>query len=298
MDIKNTYLWTALITPFKKDSNLIDYESLKSLINTQVAARNGLLILGSTGEALSLKDSEKRELVTFICSLELNIPIMVGLPNINLFETLEWLEFCNSLPIDAHFIATPAYTKPGVQGQTKWFSMIFEKSTKPLMLYNIPSRTGVELFPEVISSLENHRNFWALKDSSGSVSKSVEYLNTSKKLTVYSDEDGYMPCLAPLGIKGLVSVLANVWPLECKKYVEQCLTNNFSYTTAWWNAYKEMFVASNPIPIKALLYDLKIISCKNVRIPLSNDDLISSKNLIKAHMAIEKWSSHEKTVSI
>ena len=105
MDIKNSYLWTALVTPFQKDNESIDYESLRRLINTQVAARNGLLILGSTGEAFSLKDSEKKELVTFICNLKLNIPLMVGLPNVSLFQTLEWLEFCNSLPIDAHFIA-------------------------------------------------------------------------------------------------------------------------------------------------------------------------------------------------
>ena len=289
MDIKTSCLWTALVTPFKKDDNAIDYESLRKLINTQVAARNGLLILGSTGEAFSLQDSEKKELVAFICNLKSNISLMVGLPNINLFQTLEWLEFCNSLPIDAYFIATPAYTKPGIKGQIQWFSKIFEASTKPIMLYNIPSRTGIELFPEVISTLENHKNFWSLKDSSGSISKSVNYFNVSKKLTVYSDEDGYMPCLAPLGIKGLVSVLSNAWPLECKKYVEQCLANNFTYTTAWWNAYKEMFIATNPIPIKALLHELKIISCKNVRAPLSTDDLISTKSLIKAHIAIQKW---------
>jgi len=295
MDIKNSCLWTALVTPFKEDGS-IDYESLKRLINTQIAARNGILVLGSTGEAFSLQDSEKKELLTFICGLKLNIPLMVGLPNINLFQSLEWLEFCNPLPIDAHFVATPTYTKPGVKGQIQWFSQLMEASGKPMMLYNVPSRTGVELFPEVIRELESHKNFWALKDSSGSVPKTAEYLNTSNKLSVYSDEDGYMPCLAPLGIKGLVSVLANAWPIECRRYVEQCLSSTFTPTTAWWNAHKEMFTATNPIPIKALLQELGIISCKTTRIPLVADELNSAENLIKAHLAIQEWARQEAFV--
>jgi 4-hydroxy-tetrahydrodipicolinate synthase len=295
MNIKNSCLWTALVTPFKEDSS-IDYESLKKLITAQTTARNGLLILGSTGEAFSLQESEKKELVTFICSLDLTVPLMVGLPNVNLYQTLEWLEFCNPLPIDAHFIATPAYTKPGIKGQIQWFSQLFNESSKPMMLYNIPSRTGVELFPDVVEALESHKNFWALKDSSGSIPKTVEYLNASKKLTVYSDEDGYMPSLAPLGIKGLVSVLANAWPLESKKYVEQCLSNTFSHTTAWWNAYREVFSTTNPIPIKALLQKLKIITCKTVREPLSVDDLTNIKSLTKAHSDIQQWDKQKEFV--
>ncbi|WP_253299810.1 dihydrodipicolinate synthase family protein, partial [Wolbachia endosymbiont of Chironomus riparius] len=163
------FLWTACVTPFNHNGDSIDYHSLNNLLVVQAQNENGIVLLGSTGEGLSLADKEKHELIKFVCKLNLNIKIIVGVPGINFHQTLEWMNFCKDMPIDGYLMTTPVYTKPGIIGQTLWFEKLLEKAHVPAILYNIPSRAGIRLYPETVSNLLDHEKFWAIKDSSGNV---------------------------------------------------------------------------------------------------------------------------------
>ena len=277
----------------------------------QAQAKNGVVLLGSTGESLSLTDSEKRTLVEFVCELKLNTKIIIGVPGVNLYQTFEWLDFCKGMPIHGYLMTTPIYAKPGIMGQTLWFEKLLEKAHVPAMLYNIPSRAGVSLHAETVRNLSSHEKFWAIKDSSGTVDTLTQYKKVAPNIEVFCGDDNMIPDMAAKGAAGLVSVAANLWPRVAHKYVKQCLlsfqrvtlesrrkattqmTENDvkSSTDIWQQACKTLFTASNPIPTKALLHDIGLIEHKTVRLPLSTEDLPSVETLRQANKMILGWEN-------
>ncbi len=283
------FVWTACITPFDYTGDNIDYRSLQRLLKIQAEARNGIILLGSTGEGLSLTESEKRMLVEFVCGLGLNTRIIVCVPGVNLHQSLEWIEFCNSLPIYGYLMTTPVYTKPGIVGQTLWFEKLLKKSDFPSMLYNVPSRTGVKLYPETVRNLSEHNKFWAIKDSSGTISTMIEYKEAASHIELFCGDDIMMQVVTDVDVIGLVSVASNLWPYATYNYVKRCFNGDKSLQNTWWNVCKPLFTTSNPIPVKALLHDLGLIECGTVRLPLSRNDLPSISALRKANEMILDW---------
>ncbi|MDX5526653.1 MAG: 4-hydroxy-tetrahydrodipicolinate synthase [Wolbachia endosymbiont of Andrena nigroaenea] len=304
--MKFTFLWTACVTPFNCNGDDIDYRSLQRLLTIQAEAENGVVLLGSTGEGLSLTDSEKRTLVEFVCKLKLNTKIIIGVPGVNLYQTLEWLDFCKGMPIHGYLMTTPIYAKPGIMGQTLWFEKLLEKAHVPAMFYNIPSRAGVSLHAETVRNLSSHEKFWAIKDSSGTVDTLAQYKKVAPNIEVFCGDDNMISDMAAYGAAGLVSVASNVWPHVAHEYVKQCLlsfqhvtrkktthqmTGNDmkSSTDIWQQACKALFIASNPIPTKALLHDIGLIEHQTVRLPLSTEDLPSVEILRQANKMILGW---------
>ncbi|MCF8462785.1 MAG: 4-hydroxy-tetrahydrodipicolinate synthase [Rickettsiaceae bacterium] len=283
------FLWTACITPFTYDASSVDYKAFEFLLKRQSNAGNGILILGSTGESLSLSLSERQEMVKFVCNLNLSEPIIVGVPSYNIEEAEKWISFCNNMPISGYLLTTPIYTKPGIIGQTKWFERLMDFSNYPVMLYNIPSRAGINLYPETLKNLISHEKLSALKDSSGSVESLIAYKNVAPDLVVYCDDDYLFLEMCINGSKGLVSVSANIWPEAIKLHTKEILENNPTEIKAFWQASKSLFTASNPIPAKALMHKLGLISNPSVRLPLSNEDLPSLEPLLEANFNIESW---------
>lgn len=287
--MKSTFLWTACVTPFNCSEDSIDYQSLQRLLTMQAEAENGVVLLGSTGESLSLTDSEKRTLVEFVCELKLNTKIIIGVPGVNLYQTLEWLDFCKGMPIHGYLMITPIYTKPGIMGQTLWFEKLLEKAHVPAMLYNIPSRAGVSLHAETVRNLSSHEKSWAIKDSSGTVDTLTQYKKVAPNIEVFCGDDNMIPYMAAKGAAGLVSVAANVWPRVVHEYVKQCMSGENPQEDSWQQACKTLFTASNPIPTKALLHDIGLIEHKTVRLPLSTEDLPSIETLRQANKMILGW---------
>ncbi|WP_341808593.1 4-hydroxy-tetrahydrodipicolinate synthase [Wolbachia endosymbiont (group E) of Neria commutata] len=287
------FLWTACVTPFSHNGDSIDYKSLKHLLIMQAEASNGVVLLGSTGEGLSLIESEKRSLVEFVCKLKLNTKIIVGVPGVNLYQTLEWLDFCKDMPIHGYLMTTPIYTKPGIIGQTLWFEKLLEKSHLPAMLYNIPSRAGVNLHSETVRNLSNHDKFWAIKDSSGTIDTLIEYKKIASNIEVFCGDDSMMPAMSAMGASGLVSVASNLWPHEVHKYAKKCLSGESWETNVWLKAFKALFTASNPIPVKALLHDIGFIEHNTVRLPLSTQDLLSLDGLKEASQIISNCKKED-----
>jgi len=284
MDINQTKLWTAIITPFTKTGKEIDYTSLEKVCRLQSEAGCGILVAGSTGEGLSLNRMERENVLKFVLNLKLPVPVMAGVPSYQFEEALDWMNFCSELPnLSAHLMTTPMYTKPGIKGQSEWFSALLQKSKVPAMLYNIPSRTGVKLHSETLKNIAKEKNLWAIKDSSGQVESIVDFMETGAKVQIYCGDDYLMPAFAAEGACGLVSVLSNVWPKQTLQYVNHCLSGKNLKNKIWWRATKALFSASNPIPAKALLQHLNIIESAQVRLPLFSGDLQSMEPLIKAH---------------
>ena len=290
MHAKETWLWTALVTPFLSETNGIDYATFGALLKRQEAAGNGVLILGSTGEAISLSEEEKREMVRFTLAQKLTVPVMVGVPNSNLAQSLAWLDFCRGSGIDAYLAATPLYTKPGADGQKGWFQEIFDAADAPVMLYNVPSRTGAVLSPEVLRALQKHKNFWAVKESSGGLDMYVDYAVAAPNVALYCGDDNVLASAAPLGACGLISVAANVWPDACQAYVTACRASAYC-GQEWWRASKTLFTTSSPVPLKALMHHRGMIPTNTVRLPLCASDLASLDGLKAADQMILDWHS-------
>ncbi|CAG7590026.1 MAG: 4-hydroxy-tetrahydrodipicolinate synthase [Candidatus Midichloria sp.] len=285
----NKSLWTAIVTPFDAAGRSIDFKSLEKLLKLQKAAENGVILLGSTGEGLSLSDEERRQIIGFAFNLKLKIPLISGVPSHNFIAALEWIEFCNQFPLDGYLMTTPIYTKPGVLGQTQWFEKLMQASQHQCMLYNIPSRAGIKLHAETVRNLCTNKKFAAIKDSSGTVDSLVEYKMVAPNIAVYCGDDYLMPVMSTESAQGLISVASNVWPTATHKYVQLCLEGVRLDSKLWWQACKALFTASNPIPVKALLHHLGLISHAAVRLPLSLNDLKSINELTLVNQLIINW---------
>ena len=289
-DINSTPLWTAIVTPMNADST-VDYESFEKILREQDSAKNGIVILGSTGEALNLNKDECKKVLEFGLNLKLSVPVMTGIGGFNQKETLEYVNYLNTLPLDAYLVVTPLYAKPGEHGQTQWFKAIMDLSSKPCMLYNVPGRTGVKMNFNAIKNLADHKNFWAIKEASGSVEDFKKYVEAAPKARVYSGDDGMVPDFHPHGCVGLVSVASNAWPVETRAYVVKTLEGKLSKeeATLWAKSCDTLFIAANPVPVKNLMQVQGKIKTNVLRAPLHHADLADNTPVVTANKNIQTW---------
>jgi len=282
-------VWTALITPLFDDDS-IDYVSLRKLVLQQNVAHNGILLLGSTGEGLALTAQEHLSIVQYVCAITLQVPIMVAVGGYNLNEQLAWIAKCNKLPINAYLLTSPIYAKPGPVGQKAWFKSLLDAANVPCMLYNVPSRSSVEISFLALQQLQNHKNCWALKEASGDLNKLLAYREHCPNLDLYSGEDAMMPYLASANVKGLVSVCANVWPEATREYVAMALAHQHEgLFPLWHKAISALFQVSSPIPVKVLMAELNTISSAKLRLPLCQAELSAQHGLLDIHQQIQQW---------
>ena len=289
MQLQDTTLWTALITPMHKNGD-INTDELASLIHKQDEAGNGVLILGSTGEGLALSPDDKKVVVETAAALDINVPLMVGVGGFNLQSQLEWMDYCRQFEIDAFLLVTPLYAKPNRKGQTAWFKTLMDAAEKPCMLYNVPSRTGVKMHPGVIEGLAAHPNIYGLKEASGSIDEYQVFRKKAPNLPIFSGDDGLTPFFAAAGCQGLVSVMANVWPKATHRYVKWCLTGRSPELLPLWQECSDaLFAASNPIPTKLLLAERGWIESPQLRLPLTTDEIENVQFLLEADDKIRNW---------
>lgn len=282
-------VWTALVTPLLS-CGAIDFVSLTRLANRQSDAQNGILLLGSTGEGIALTSEEQLAIVKHVTALTLNVPIMVAVGGYNLAAQLSWIEQCNSLAVDAYLLGSPVYAKPGPVGQTAWFQALLDAANLPCMLYNVPSRSGVEIAMSALQTLQYHQNCWALKEASGDLQTLLSYRQHCPELELYSGEDAMMPYLANAGVKGLVSVCANVWPEATQRYTASALAQTCTDVfPLWHNAIAALFQVTSPIPVKALMAEVGMIDSATLRLPLCADELLANHGLQSFHQQIQQW---------
>jgi 4-hydroxy-tetrahydrodipicolinate synthase len=273
------------------ESGNLHESDLIRLIHEQDASLNGIVLLGSTGEALNLTLQERKRVVEVALSVQRSTKIIVGVGGHDLQATLEWLNWLESQPIDGYLMVTPIYAKPGEEGQYHWFKTLLDAVTRPSMIYNVPGRTSVSLNERAIARLIDHPNFEAVKESSGSVDRMVIYRDSATKQHILCGDDPLMGEFALNGAHGLVSVASNVWPTETQAYVLLALQQRLNLVdlNLWKQATNALFTASNPIPTKALLASESRISSDAVRLPLHKDDFKKLNELKNWAAKIRLW---------
>jgi 4-hydroxy-tetrahydrodipicolinate synthase len=285
--LEETFLWTALVTPMLPNGD-IDFVSLEKQAIDQADAGNGITLLGSTGEGLALTPTEQLSIVKSVCSLSLNVPIMVSVGGYNLPAQLAWLTKCNEFAISAYLLTCPIYTKPGVIGLTQWFTALLAQAKHPCMIYNVPSRSGINIPISVMQNIQTHEKCWAMKEASGDINAFLSYSQNCPELAIFSGEDAMVPHLVDADVKGLVSVAANVWPQATHRYVELALAGQHqTLFPVWKDAVDTLFQTASPIPVKVLMHLTNRLNYPTLRAPLTELEITNNPLALKSLMAMD-----------
>lgn len=264
---------TALITPFKDRE--VDYEAFGRIIDWQIECGiDALVICGTTGEASTLTDEEHQKVIAFAVErANKRIPIIAGTGSNDTAYALELTNAACRSGVDAVLVATPYYNKATQRGLVEMYTAIADCSTVPVILYNVPSRTGVNIAPSTYRILADHPNIAAIKEANGDISKIVETMSyVHEKLDLYSGNDDQIVPLMSLGAKGVISVLSNIMPRETKEIVSSFMQGDIKRSALLQYKYHEiidaLFCEVNPIPVKAAMAGMGF--CENsLRLPLT-----------------------------
>jgi len=219
---------------------------------------------------------------------------MIGVGGHELVAQQAWTKWLETKKIDSYLMVTPIYSKPNDHGQYLWFKTLMDEVSKPVMLYNVPSRADTWLSLTAVKKLKDHKNYWGIKEAGGSVDKMKQYLAASGPETIYCGDDGLLPDFVAAGASGLISVASNTWPKETNLYVKKCLDKSFDAKELWTTCANSLFCCSNPIPAKALLYAEGRIAHNTMMPPLSEVDL-KDLNLLKNSSArVRAWYEDKK----
>ena len=257
---------TALITPFNKDGS-IDYPAVCELVQRQINGGIDFLVpLGTTGEAACLSDEEKILLIdTIVTEVNGKIPIVVGVGSNSTDGVLANIELFKNASIDGFLVVTPYYNKPTQEGLYRHFVTIAKTTDRPIILYNVPGRTAVNLTAETTLKLAAIKNIVAIKEASSNFSQIDTIISRAPKgFTVLSGNDSEMLPLAVLGARGLISVASNIVPREMAKFVNLLLANNFLDARKVHRRLSKLFsgcfLETNPIPVKAAMSIMGLIT--------------------------------------
>ena len=264
----------ALITPFNDDKT-IDYTSLDKLINKVIEGGiDFLVVLGTTGEATSINDSEKKELINFIVKLNnKRLPLVLGIGGNNTNKLIKEINNTYLSDFDAILSVTPYYNKPSQNGLYHHYAKISKSSPIPIILYNVPSRTGVNMSPETTIQLANDfKNIISIKEASGDINQ-IKYIlkNKPKNFDVLSGDDGLTLEIIQNGGAGVISVIGQSNPEEFSSLVKFALNGKLSDAKLihdkLYGLYHYLYSEGNPSGVKAFL-SLQGV-CKNyLRLPL------------------------------
>ena len=274
---------TALITPFKNGE--IDYKSLKDLIEFQISSGiDSLLINGTTGENATLSECEKRELISFATrEVAHRVPLIAGTGSNSTKKAIHLSQFACDVGVDSVLVVTPYYNKSSADGLLKHYEAIANEIDIPLILYNVPSRTGVNIPLPVYEKLSEHKNITAVKEASPSISDFAKLSEKcNKKLDLYSgNDDQILPTLS-LGGKGVISVISNILPKETKEICRLWFDGKIKEATELQlkllPLINAIFSEVNPIPIKTLLANEGFCS-EEFRLPLCSMSNEKKKSL-------------------
>ena len=267
---------TAIVTPLTKDG--IDYEQFGRLIDWQIEEGiDAIVAVGTTGEGSTLTDEEHKEAIKF-CVERVNgrVPVIAGTGSNDTAYAIEMTKFACEAGADAMLLVTPYYNKATQRGLIESFKAIADASTKPCILYNVPSRTGCNLTPASCAVLAEHENIVAIKEASGNISQIAELaMLVGDKMDIYSGNDDQIVPIMSLGGKGVISVLSNIMPKEtsrmCKLFEQGDLKGALEIQLRLLPLINSLFSEVNPIPAKAAVSAMGF--CENfVRLPLTTMD--------------------------
>lgn len=268
-------VYPALITPFTKDKKL-DIEGLKSNIEHLMAGGvAGFVPCGSTGESATLSFDEHKATVDAAVDVS-NVPVIAGTGSNNTAEAIDLTKHAQDAGAEAALLIVPYYNKPMKNGIIKHFSAIADATEFPLILYNIPGRTGINMDPETISTLAHeYSSITGIKEASANFSQISDVIELTQGLGFYvlSGDDGLTLPMMSLGATGVISVAANILPKKMAKLARLCLDGNYAEARKIHfelsPLFRALFIETNPIPIKKAC-DLMGLAGGPLRLPLTD----------------------------
>lgn len=249
----------AIVTPFTDDLSAVDYDCLRDLIEWQIeSGTDGILPAGCTGEAATLSHDEQRKVTEFtIDTVAGRCKVIPGTGSNNTKEALELTKFAKQAGADGALVITPYYNKPTAEGQYLHYKVVAEEGGLPIMLYNVPGRTGTKIAPETVARMfKDVENIVCIKEACGCINQVSDILGQCD-IEVLSGDDSLTLPMMSVGGAGVVSVIANIMPAEMKALVDAAA--NGDYAKAAEMHYKmlpvmrALFIETNPMPVKQVL---------------------------------------------
>lgn len=248
----------AIVTPFNDKG--VNYEKLKELLEWHIKeGTDAIIICGTTGEATTMSEEEKRLTIKFTVDVvNKRIPVIAGTGSNNTLSSIEMSKYAESVGVDGLLVITPYYNKTNSRGLIKHFEAINNSVNTPIILYNVPSRTGVNITPENLKELSTLSNVVAIKEASGNISQVVQMKALcGNKIDIYSGNDDQAIPILSLGGKGVISVLSNIIPnavhTMIKSYLNGDVKKALDLQLENLKLSNTLFIETNPIPIKTAL---------------------------------------------
>lgn len=280
----------AIVTPF--NDNGVNYKKLKELLEWHIKeGTDAIIICGTTGEATTMSEEEKKLTIKFTVDVvNKRIPVIAGTGSNNTLSSIEMSKYAESAGVDGLLVITPYYNKTNSRGLIKHFEAINNSVNTPIILYNVPSRTGVNITPENLKELSTLSNVVAIKEASGNISQVVKMKALcGDKIDIYSGNDDQAIPILSLGGKGVISVLANIIPnamhTMIKSYLNGDVKKALDLQLENLKLSNTLFIETNPIPIKTAL-NLIGKDVGPLRLPLyemSDSNLMKLKDTLKEY---------------
>ena len=277
---------TAIITPTNEQG--VDFEKFGRLIDWQIEEGiDAIVVAGTTGEASTLTDEEHKAVIKYCVErVAKRVPVIAGTGSNDTDYACQLTKYACEVGVDAVLLVTPYYNKATQKGLIASFTAIADVSTKPCILYNVPSRTGCNILPETAAVLAKHPNIAAIKEASGDLSQVAKSAKLcGDELDIYSGNDDQIVPILSLGRKGVISVLSNVAPrdtsLMCHKFLEGDASGALKLQLDYLDLANTLFCEVNPIPVKAAMTALGY--CENyLRLPLTPMENANKEKLLAA----------------
>ena len=277
---------TALITPMQPGGE-IDYEAFGRLIDWQIASGiKALVIAGTTGEGSTLSDEEHRKVLKYAAEqIRHRVPMIAATGSNDTDYALDLSRFACDIGADALLCVTPYYNKATLKGLIRMYEFLADAVTKPIILYNVPSRTGINIEPETYAVLADHPNIVGIKEANGNISKIVETMAlVGDKLDLYSGNDDQIVPILSMGGSGVISVLSNVLPAETEELCDRFFAGDTPGSAALQMKYlpliQALFSEVNPIPVKAAMAEMGY-GADVYRLPLTPIEEMHRQILVK-----------------
>ena len=268
-----TGMATAIVTPMTADA--IDYEALDRFLDFQIEnGINAIVVMGTTGENVTIEFEEQKKIIEFtVKKVAGRVPVIAGTGTNNTEHVLANTRNACEVGVDAVLVVTPYYNKATQNGLIKHFTAVADASSVPVILYNVPGRTGCGLTPKTVAALAEHPNIVAIKEATGNMAQMVEIMHLcGDKIDVYSGEDALTVPMMAMGGAGTISVLSNVAPKEAVAMTDACKRGDYA-TAAKMQCdllplINALFSEVNPIPAKAGVSAMGFGE-ENLRMPLT-----------------------------
>ena len=281
----------AIVTPFRGDSS-IDFEAFGRLIDFQIDnGSDAIVVLGTTGESSTLTDTERRAIIEFAAEkINKRLPFVVGTGTNRTAYSVELTKFASKCGCDGVLVVTPYYNKANDSGLVRHFNLIADAACCPIILYNIPGRTGMNIPLPVYGELASHPNIVAVKEASGNISYAGDIISLyGDSLAIYSGNDDQTLPIMAMGGMGVISVAANIVPRVMHELAYAMLSGNTDDARMIQREYHELFTALfcevNPIPVKTACSLMGLCS-NTLRLPLAE---LSERNRDKLTDTLKKY---------